>query len=91
MWNDVTNRLAFGNGVTAVAVGGLAGAGILALTSSGDSLPVTLSVGGNGQNTTYNGSLSGQRRRDLKFGNGGTDAKHRVHQCNYNDSPVRCK
>ena len=55
---NVNNGLAFGNGVTSGTLGGLAGNGNLALTSS-DSQNVALVVGGNGQNAAYNGVLSG--------------------------------
>ena len=54
----VDNGLAFGAGVGAFNVGGLAGRGSVALT---DVLggPVTLYAGGNNANTSYGGSLGG--------------------------------
>ena len=55
---DANNGLAFGTGVTSGTLGGLAGPGNLALTSS-DSQNVALTVGANNQNTTYSGVLSG--------------------------------
>ncbi len=54
---NVNNGLVFGTGVTSGTLGGLAGSGNLALTSS-DSLNVALTVG-NSQNTSYSGALSG--------------------------------
>jgi autotransporter-associated beta strand protein len=50
--------LSFAGGNTAVTVGGLAGNGGLALTTASFE-PVTLTVGGNNQSTTFNGNLSG--------------------------------
>ena len=55
---NVNNGLAFGPGVTAPALGGLAGSGKINLATT-DSSAVTLTVGGNNQNTTYTGTLSG--------------------------------
>lgn len=56
--NNVAGGVAFGSGITSATFGGLAGAGDLALQNA-DSAVVTLTVGGNGQATTYTGSLSG--------------------------------
>jgi fibronectin-binding autotransporter adhesin len=50
--------LAFPAGITSPALGGLSGSGNLTLATAA-SESVTLTVGGNGQNTTYAGSLSG--------------------------------
>ena len=56
--NLAGGTLAFAAGNTSPVVGGLAGSGNLVLaTAAAES--VTLSVGGGGQNTTYNGILSG--------------------------------
>lgn len=52
------NAVAFGGGITAATVGGLSGAGDLALTSV-DTSSVALTVGGNNASTTYSGQLSG--------------------------------
>ncbi len=57
---NVNNGLAFGAGVTAGTLGGLSGSGGVALTTADSpGLPVALTVGGNGQSTTYSGALSG--------------------------------
>jgi fibronectin-binding autotransporter adhesin len=48
----------FAAGITSPALGGLTGAGSVALRTSA-SLPVTLNVGRNGRSTTYSGGLSG--------------------------------
>ncbi len=57
---DYNNGLAFGSGVTTAAIGGLAGVSNELLQTSGGTLAaVALSVGGNGQSTTYSGALSG--------------------------------
>ena len=54
------NGLAFGPGVTAPTVGGLAGSGNVNLaTTDASPLPVVLTVGGNNSSTTYGGALSG--------------------------------
>ena len=50
--------LAFATGITSPTLGGLAGAGNITLTTDGAE-DVTLTVGGNGQDTTYSGTLSG--------------------------------
>ena len=50
--------LSFAAGVTSPILGGLAGGGNVALATAA-SEPVTLNAGGNGQSTTYNGSLTG--------------------------------
>ena len=50
--------LGFAAGIVNPTLGGLAGAGNVALATAA-SEPVTLSVGQNGQNTTYSGILSG--------------------------------
>ena len=49
---NVNGGLVFGNGVTAGTLGGLAGSGNFALTSS-DGQSVALTVGGNGQTASY--------------------------------------
>ena len=57
---NVNNGLAFGPGVTAPVLGGLAGTGAVNLaTTDSPSLPVLLTAGGNNANTTYSGTLSG--------------------------------
>ena len=57
---NADNGLAFGPGVTAPTVGGLAGSGMVNLaTTDAPPLPVTLTSGGNNANTTYSGTLSG--------------------------------
>ena len=57
---NVNNGLAFGPGVTAATIGGLAGAGNLNLaTTDATPLAVVLTAGGNNANTTYSGTLSG--------------------------------
>jgi autotransporter-associated beta strand protein len=55
---DVNNGLAFGPGVTAPILGGLAGAGNVTLATTNSSA-VALTVGGNNSSTTYTGTLSG--------------------------------
>lgn len=50
--------LRFGSGITTPAIGGLAGSGNLALTTTA-SEPVALTVGSNNQSTIYIGALSG--------------------------------
>ena len=55
---SASSGLVFGSGITAPTLGGLAGAGNVVLQTS-DSSAVTLTVGGNGQNTAYSGILSG--------------------------------
>ena len=55
-----SNGLVFGSGITAVTLGGLAGASNEVLQTSGNTpAAVALTVGGNGQGTTYGGTLSG--------------------------------
>ena len=57
---NVNNGLAFGAGVTAGTLGGLSGSGGVTLTTADSpGLPVALTVGGNGQSTSYSGVLSG--------------------------------
>jgi autotransporter-associated beta strand protein len=57
---NVNNGLAFGSGVTAPSIGGLAGSGNVNLaTTDATPLAVVLTVGGNNANTTYSGTLSG--------------------------------
>ena len=53
-----SGALTFAAGITSPTLGGLAGSASLALATAA-SQPVTLSVGQNGQNTTYTGVLSG--------------------------------
>ena len=54
------NGLAFGPGVSAPTVGGLAGGGNVNLaTTDASPLPVVLTAGGNNTSTTYGGALSG--------------------------------
>ena len=53
-----SGALTFAAGITSPTLGGLAGSASLALATAA-SQPVTLSVGQNGQNTTYGGILSG--------------------------------
>ena len=53
-----SGNLSFAAGVTSPTVGGLAGAGKVALATAA-SQPVTLNVGANGQSTNYSGNLSG--------------------------------
>ena len=54
------NGLAFGPGVTAPTIGGLAGSGNVNLaTTDASPLAVVLTVGGNNSSTTYSGALSG--------------------------------
>jgi fibronectin-binding autotransporter adhesin len=50
--------LSFAAGVTSPMLGGLSGSGNIALATAA-SEPVALNVGGNGQSTTYSGTLSG--------------------------------
>jgi fibronectin-binding autotransporter adhesin len=50
--------LTFAAGITAPSLGGLAGSGNIALVTAA-SEAVALNVGGNGQNTTYSGVMSG--------------------------------
>ena len=52
------NGLGFSSGLSAATLGGLAGSGNVALANAA-SQPVMLSVGQNGQNSTYSGSLGG--------------------------------
>jgi len=63
-----SGALSFAAGNTTPILGGLAGAGNIALTSVA-SEPVSLNVGNNNQNTTYSGSLSGSGSL-TKQGNG---------------------
>ena len=57
---NIDNGLAFGPGVTAPSLGGLAGAAAVNLaTTDSPPQPVVLSVGGNSQSTTYSGTISG--------------------------------
>jgi autotransporter-associated beta strand protein len=56
--NLAGGTLAFAAGNTSPVAGGLAGSGNLVLATAAAE-PVTLSVGGDGQGTTYNGILSG--------------------------------
>jgi autotransporter-associated beta strand protein len=66
----VDNGLAFGSGVTAPILGGLAGSGNVTLATVDSSpLAVALTVGGNNADTTYSGSLSGSGSL-LKTGTG---------------------
>jgi autotransporter-associated beta strand protein len=55
---NLNNSLTFGAGIGTFNVGGLSGAGNLALTDTASS-PVTLSVGGDNASTIYSGLLSG--------------------------------
>jgi autotransporter-associated beta strand protein len=56
--NNVVNGLGFASGITAVTVGGLAGAGNLSLLNAA-SAAVTVTLNDNNTNTAYSGSLGG--------------------------------
>ncbi|MFT3990730.1 MAG: autotransporter-associated beta strand repeat-containing protein [Luteolibacter sp.] len=56
--NATAGKLLFSSGITTFNVGGLSGAGDIALTDTASSA-VTLSVGANNASTTYSGALSG--------------------------------
>ncbi len=55
--NSIANGLGFASGITAPAIGGLAGSGDISLLNQ-DSAIVTLTAGGNNVPTSYSGSLS---------------------------------
>ena len=57
IYNNLGGALSFGT-LTSASLGGLSGGQNMALTNT-SSAAVALSVGGNGQNTTYSGVLSG--------------------------------
>ena len=65
---NAAGSLAFGGGIGTFNVGGLTGSSDVALTDLGGGA-VTLSVGGNNQSTTYDGSLTGLGNL-TKVGNG---------------------
>ena len=81
---NVNNGLTFAPGVTSPSIGGLAGSGNIVLqdASTPAPRPVTLTVGQNGESTTYNGSLSGSGglikagAGTLTFGNVYVDNKY---------------
>ena len=61
-------HLTFGTGIGTFTIGGLSGDTGFELTDTAD--PVTLQVGGNGEDTTYSGSLSGDGGGLVKQGTG---------------------
>jgi autotransporter-associated beta strand protein len=67
-YNNQGGALSFG-GLTSCTLGGLVGGGTLALTNTGNA-GVALSVGNNGGNSTFPGSLTGAGGSLIKIGGG---------------------
>jgi fibronectin-binding autotransporter adhesin len=63
------NQLVFNSGIHAFNLGGITSANALCLLDTASS-PITLSVGGNGQSTTFSGAMTGSGANLTKTGTG---------------------